>query len=226
MRLLVTGFGPFPRMPRNPSGGLALAIAASPRLRLHGIAARACVLTTAYATLAAELDPLLGDEPDAVLLVGVAARSTKVRIERHASSRRSTLFPDTLGDMPERLETGAGDRTPKSRRTDVNTIAALRRLPGRSLPARDSRDAGRYLCNAAYFRALARRGPTLFAHIPKEPVPRRIKGSAPLLVGTRWRRRLTAALVDVAIDMIRTARTARPFAFSSGEPGPRLAKII
>ena len=36
-----------------------------------------------------------------------------------------------------------------------------------------SRDAGRYLCNAAYFRALAEGCPAVFLHIPMPPRTKR-----------------------------------------------------
>lgn len=208
-RLLVTGFGPFPRMPRNPSGALALAVAASPRLRLHGIEARGFVLTTAYSTLAAELDPLLAAEPEVALLIGVAGRSTKVRLETRATSRRSTLFPDVRGDRPERPETRGDARREGVRRTRVDAAVGLAALRRHGLPARASRDAGRYLCNAAYFRALARSGPTLFIHIPKSPASRpRGRGGAGRghPVGPGWSAALRDALVDMAIEMARQAR--------------------
>lgn len=214
-RLIVTGFGPFPRMPSNPSAALAQAVAASPRLRLHDVAARAVVLTTAYATLPGELDPLLAEQADAVLMIGVAGRSIKVRVETRATSRRSTLFPDAMGGVPRGLSTrkAAGD----SRLARVNVLAALRRLRGRGLPARPSRDAGRYLCNAAYFRALtARSGPTLFIHIPRTPIARRagrpVSRTHP--VGVRWRMALARALSDVALDLVASSRrvaAAGPF---------------
>lgn len=211
MRLLVTGFGPFPRMPRNPSAGLAIAVAASPRLRLAGISAEAAVLTTAYAALAGELDPLLAAKPDVVLLIGVAGRAAKVRIEGRATSRRSTLFPDIHGDVPGRPAARASDEP--ARRTGVNVDAAVSNLRRRGLPARHSRDAGRYLCNAAYYLALGRRNetgrPTLFIHIPKTPRPRRRieRGRATRHpVGSRWQAALARALVDVAMDLARQAR--------------------
>lgn len=222
MRALVTGFGPFPRMPRNPSAGVARAVAASPRLRLAGLDATAFVLTTAYAALAPELDPLLAQEPDIVLMIGVAGRSEKVRVETRASARRSTLFPDALGELPHRPRAGAKARSGAARRTRVNAGFALRCLRLRGLPARLSRDAGRYLCNAAYFRALSRPGPTLFLHIPKPPTPRprrdvgrqpRNRRDAGRLVGARWRRTLATALVDILIGLRPEARrVVRPAA--------------
>ena len=201
LRLLVTGFGPFPTMPRNPSAALAEAVAASPRWRLFGIAAEMRILTTAYGTLASELDPLLGSAPDAVLMTGVAGRSRAIRVETRATSRRSTLFPDVAGDTA--LWPAAAGR--HERRTRAGTIAALHRLQRAALPCRLSRNAGRYLCNACYFRALARPMPVLFIHIPK-----RLRGGRP---GARSRParlpldvRLRDALVQIGLDMIRDGR--------------------
>lgn len=205
-RLLVTGFGPFPRMRRNPSADLAKAVATSPRLRLYRIEAMSFVLTTAYGALPTELDPLLAAEPDILLLVGVAGRSAKVRIETRATSRRSTLFPDACGDKPARPEAG-GEAV---RHTRINVAAAQSALRARGIPARISRDAGRYLCNAAYFRALARKAPTVFVHIPKPPraSQRTIRHDAGRRrwVGPGWRRALSRALVDIALEMAREAR--------------------
>ena len=214
-RLLVTGFGPFPRMPRNPSGEVALSLASAPRLRLHGIAAQAAILTTAYATLPGELNPLLADGPDLVLMLGVAGRSDRVRVETRATARRSTLFPDVSGHMPGHP---LPHRSVMARDTRVSGLASLRRLAARRLPARLSRDAGRYLCNAAYFRALAGEAPTLFVHIPKVPRNRPVRPGRTRLVGARWRKALTSALVDVAIGMTRHASGALPGSAMAGPP--------
>lgn len=68
-----------------------------------------------------------------------------------------------------------------------------------------SQDAGRYLCNAAYLRALAEPSPTLFLHIPKPP---RIASRKALERRTRltWSERLAEAFVQVAIDLARRGR--------------------
>lgn len=200
MRLLVTGFGPFPRMLRNPSAGMARAVAAAPRLRLHGIEARSLVLTTAYASLLPELDPPLAAEPDIVLMLGVAGRAPCVRVEERATSRRSALLADARGARPQ-MRAGPG----AARRTCVPIAPVLRNLARHCIEARRSRDAGRYLCNAAYFHALAKTGPTLFIHIPKPKEPRRA-GERRRLAGAPWRRSLAAALVEIVIGMGPLAR--------------------
>ena len=166
VRLLITGFGPFPRVPRNPSERLARALAAHPRLRLAGVEARALVLATTYPALDEVLLPALGaPSPDAVLMLGVAGRRRHVSLETRAVNRVSRLFPDASGRVAARLAYRPGE--PHVRRARAPLAALLAAMRGRGLDARPSRDAGRYLCNASSYAALgAGAAPTIFVHVP------------------------------------------------------------
>ncbi len=206
MRLLVTGFGPFPTMPRNPSAALATAVAASPRWPVRGVAAEARILTTAYAALGSELGPALASRPDAVLMIGVAGRSKRIRVERRATARRSTLFADAAG---EAAASPSIRGSPCTRVGPVPPAPALRILRRYGLPSRISRDAGRYLCNAAYFRALEGPAPVLFIHIPKPPRVARLAAAPRRRARQGWNTRLAAALVDIVIMMLRNAQRGR-----------------
>lgn len=161
--LLVTGFGPFPGMPRNPSETLARQVG---RLGRHGIAGfpvRTLILRTAYAAIPEMLEPALAERPAAVLMIGVAGRAKRVRVEARALNRASRLFPDASGRMPATLRL---DRDgPPLRRAPIadRALVALRHHGIAAIP---SVNAGRYLCNASYFRALAEDCPVLFLHIP------------------------------------------------------------
>jgi LAO/AO transport system kinase len=198
-RLLVTAFGPFRpcRAIRAlpPPGRRRL-----PRWRLHGVDAQALILTTAYGTLAREFDPPLAGRPDAVLMIGVAGRSKGVRVEWRATTRRSTLFPDVAG---ERAEKPVAGRSRPVRSTPLPPRKMLLVLRRHGLPSRLSRDAGRYLCDAAYYRALGTGLPVLFIHIPKDPDPNR-----PGRRKGHWPQRLAAALADIGSSFC-------------GRPGPR-----
>jgi pyroglutamyl-peptidase len=165
-RLLVTGFGPFPRVPRNPSERLARALAGHPRLRLRGIEARALILATTYPAVDAVLVPHLREtRPDAVLMLGVAARRRHVSVETRAVNRVSRLFPDGGGRVAARLAFRPGG--PHVRPARAPIAGLIRRLRASGLDARASRDAGRYLCNASSYAALEAGGaPTIFIHIP------------------------------------------------------------
>lgn len=210
-RLLVTGFGPFPGVPRNPSAEIARRVAASPRWRRLDVAASCLVLPTTYAALDDVLDPALGREaPDAVLMIGVAGRSRRVRIERRAVNRASLFLPDAAGRHPGGLTLDDGPMARHLGTSPVRLRAVLRR---HAVPCHISQDAGRYLCNAAYYRALTTPLPVLFVHIPKPPARSRrsVNGSARL----SWNDKLAAALVDVAVQLLN--RAAR----EPGSPGCR-----
>ena len=200
-RLLVTGFGPFPGIARNPSAEIARRVAASPRWRRLGIEAQALILPTTYAALSEVLEPVLaGDAPDAVLMIGVAGRSRQVRIERRALNRASLLLPDAAGRRPGRLTIADG---PPARRLVTSPARLETLLKQRGIACRVSQHAGRYLCNAAYYRALAAPCPVLFVHIPKPPRPsRRHEGGPPERLP--WAEGLAAALVDAALLTLRS----------------------
>ena len=162
-RLLVTGFGRFPGISVNPSAEIARRVAASPRWRRLGIEAEALVMPTAYAAIDAVLAPALAGGFDAVLMIGVAGRARHVRVERRAANRASLLSPDVerRRRTAPALAPGASHRISRAGAT-----AALARLRRAGIPCRLSQDAGRYLCNASYFAALAAPMPVLFLHIP------------------------------------------------------------
>jgi pyroglutamyl-peptidase len=168
MRVLLLGFGPFPGAPRNPSADLAQKLARRRRPLLADLERRAHVLATTYAAVERDLPKLLADKPEIVLVFGLAARRRDVCVETRARNAVSVLFPDAGGYRPRhsRIERGGPDahvgRAPFHR-----LLGALR---AHHVAARLSRDAGRYLCNYAYWRALAHaadgRPLVQFVHIP------------------------------------------------------------
>jgi pyroglutamyl-peptidase len=186
-------------MPRNPSAEIARRVAASPRWRRLEVSVQCLILPTTYSAIEEQLAPALdGEAPDAVLMVGVAGRSKCIRIERRAMNRASVLLADAAGRLARgpTLTNGAPART--LRMSPVRVRAVLKR---HALPCRISQDAGRYLCNAAYFRALAVPRPVLFIHIPKPP-RRRPRRAVDQTARTSWNERLTAAFVDVAVRLL------------------------
>jgi pyroglutamyl-peptidase len=214
-RLLVTGFGPFPGVSVNPSAEVARRVAASPRWRRLGIEAQALVLPTAYASVAQVLTPVLRDGGfDAVLMIGVASRARRIRVERRAANRASILFPDASGQRGAGLTFGRG---PAHRLAAGRPFQALRHLRRHRLPAAISQDAGRYLCNTCYFAALAEPMPVLFLHIPKAPRRRPRRAAASRRPGATWPERLAAAFVDIGLDLLAQARRQR---LKRGAPRP------
>src|SRR5262249_6848822 len=99
--VLITGFGPFPGAPCNPTAALATALARRRSPGSREIKRIAHVFATSYAAVERELPELMArHRPDIVLLFGLAQRTPYLRIEARAKNRRSTLFADIAGLHP------------------------------------------------------------------------------------------------------------------------------
>jgi pyroglutamyl-peptidase len=170
LRVLVAGFGPFPGAPRNPSGDLAMALGRMRRPGLADVKIHAHVFPTIYAAVAKDLPRLLAKhEPDAVLLFGLAGRNDRVRIETRAVNAASLIHPDAARHTPFSRMLYPKAPAELFVRPEVRRLIAAARRGG--VPARLSRDAGRYVCNASLFACLdktrgARRPLVTFIHIP------------------------------------------------------------
>ncbi|MGP9820528.1 pyroglutamyl-peptidase I family protein [Salinarimonas sp. NSM] len=200
-RLLITGFGPFPGVPRNPTEILARRLAADPRWRRRGIAAEALVLPTTWRAVDEILLPRIRQiRPDAVLMLGVAARRRRVTIEVRALNRVGRLLPDAAGGLPMRLAYRPGEPFVRRARIAVAPLLAAMNAaaPGTT---RLSRNAGRYLCNGASYAALGEPGPAalIFVHVPMPRETGRPLGTAgDRPDAARMLRALTAAAGRVA----------------------------
>jgi pyroglutamyl-peptidase len=168
MRVLLAGFGPFPGAPSNPSAALVRRLARRRRPALAEMARSVHVFATNYACVDRDLAKLFAQKPDVVLIFGLAGRRHQICIETRARNAVSVLFPDARGARPANnvIAPGGPSALPGN--------APFRRLLGAAATGRApiglSRDAGRYLCNYVYWRALerARNGEPLvqFVHIP------------------------------------------------------------
>jgi len=179
MNILLVGFGPFPGAPRNPSADLVKRLASRRRPALAATIRTAHIFATAYAAVDNELPKLFADNPDIVLMFGLAARRRHLCVEMEARNARSILFPDVRGYRPARGVIALGEKA--TRRGGAPFARLLAAARASRMPARLSRDPGRYVCNYSYWRALeiAGRGnlPLVqFIHIPRvrfEPGPKR-----------------------------------------------------
>ena len=179
MRVLITGFGPFPGAPFNPSAALAKALTRRRRPALAGIERATHIFATTYASVDRDLPKLFAQKqkPDIVLMFGVAGRRRQLCIETRARNAVSLLFPDAGGYRPRHGVIKL--RGPAA----LTGNAPFARLAG-AAGTRLSRDAGCYLCNYVYWRALEHARGTRplvqFVHIP--PVsskPRRRRPGKP-----------------------------------------------
>jgi pyroglutamyl-peptidase len=168
MHVVLTGFGPFPGTPANPSAVLVKALARRRRPALADIVCIGHVFATAYAAVDRDLPKLFGNAPDIVLMFGVAARRRQLCIETRARNALSLLHPDTRGYRPPRSVIAPDGPIALRGRAPFSHLLDAARTGG--FPARLSRDAGRYVCNYVYWRALERargsRPLVLFVHIP------------------------------------------------------------
>ncbi len=166
--VLLIGFGPFPGAPFNPSAVLVKALARRRRPAFAEIALSTHVFATTYAAIDRDLPKLFAAKPDIILMFGLAGRRRHLCIETRARNAVSSLFPDASGHRPQRGVIVPGEKA--ERRGPAPYADLLGAVRASHFPARMSRDAGRYLCNYAYWRTLERahNGHPLvqFVHIP------------------------------------------------------------
>ena len=202
--VLITGFGRFPGAPFNPSGPLARAVGKRRRPALADVKRVVHIFQTSYAAVDRDLPKLIAQhKPDIILMFGLAARTPQVRVETRARNARSTLFPDVTGYRPDAREIVPGKPASYGNAPFARLLAAARNSRLRS---RLSGDAGRYLCNYIYWRALeaaSRSGTQLtqFIHIPWVPIVRRRPG--------RKKRMSHAALARAGEAILLTLLAAR-----------------
>lgn len=168
--VLLTGFGPFPGVPKNASTELVarLAAVARPHFPDHRFEVR--ILDTAWETTPAAIaDCYTGATPVAALHFGVSDRARGFVIETLARNTcRST--PDCNGAIPS--ASCLDESAPGVLAVTISAEGLAARLRKLGLPVALSDDAGGYLCNAALFHSLTcagRAGAATrigFIHIP------------------------------------------------------------
>jgi pyroglutamyl-peptidase len=204
--VLVTGFGPFPGAPFNPTKPLVGRLTRLRRPILANVKIVPHVFQTSYAAVDRELRSLIAKhKPDALLMFGLALRAKTLRIETRA---RNTvrLSPDATGYAPRRGTIVPGGQAALAIPAPVASLLAAARES--RIPIVRSRDAGAYLCNYLCWRASETVGkskqPRLaaFVHVPpvrRVPRPRKVtKKSLTLDKLTRTASFLLVALVAAA----------------------------
>ncbi len=166
VRVLVTGFGPFPGVPDNASAQLVRSLAQS--AQIPGIELFAEVLPVSWADAGrAAREAIARVEPHAILHFGVSKRVSGFEIETRAFN--------TSG--PKKDHAGLVRPGSPLDRSGMPVLSAtmppavlLRALRRGGFSAQLSRNPGRYLCNALFYWSLADAGssskPVSFIHIP------------------------------------------------------------
>lgn len=169
--ILITGFGPFPGAPFNPTEALVRSLARLRRTALSDTTLAFHIFTTSYAAVDRDLPALIArHRPDMLLMFGLAARTRTLRIETRARNALA-LLPDAAGGTLPRSQITAGASAALRLPAPFPHLAdAARRA---RVPVRLSRDAGKYLCNYLIWRATEAtgrpQGPRLaaFIHVPE-----------------------------------------------------------
>jgi pyroglutamyl-peptidase len=178
--ILLTGFGPFPGAPFNPTAALIGALMRRRRPAFAGVKFIGHVFQTSYAAVDHDLPSLVSrHRPAAIVMFGLATRTKHVRLERLARNRRSIVAPDAAGSAAPKAI--IDPRRPAVLFGRVAFAALLQAARRSRVAAVYSFDAGRYLCNYAYWRAAVlmrdRGAKVIFIHVPLVAcAPRRRRG--------------------------------------------------
>jgi pyroglutamyl-peptidase len=167
--LLITGFGPFPGAPHNPTADVVERLLNqnwAPRgFAAHGLVAP--VLWSASAEILAEAARASGCA--GVLMLGIAGKAREFRVEMRAQNHVDRRRPDADGKLwrADKIDpTG-----PASARSTAPVADMVRAIEGAGYPSVASSDCGDYLCNFSFYRLLTGLGdgapPISFLHVPR-----------------------------------------------------------
>lgn len=168
IKLLVTGFGAFPGVRKNPSLMLLTQLERRrARLARLGISLDLQALPVVYSGIGRHLaDIVAKSRPDGIIHFGLAGRRRCLSVELQARNRANPLRPDAAGVPPATslLQAGAPPVL-KSRLPAPHIVAAWRRA---GIAGGVSHDAGDYVCNACLYLSLSRSGAARvgFIHLP------------------------------------------------------------
>jgi pyroglutamyl-peptidase len=170
LRILVTGFEPFPGAPFNPTQPLVARLLRLRRPALSDVELSGHIFPVTYSAVDRQLPELLAlRQPQALLMFGLASRTPWIRIETRARNAVTTLWPDAAHT---RVRKGSISGGADAMMFGPHTKKLLRAADGTGIDARASRDAGSYLCNYLSWRAIEATchdaGPRLaaFVHVP------------------------------------------------------------
>jgi pyroglutamyl-peptidase len=209
LRILITGFGPFPGAPFNPTGPLVARLLRLRRPAFADVEFLGHIFPVTYNAVDRELPQVLAKRrPQALLMFGLASRTAHVRIETRARNAVTMLWPDAAQTRSRKGSIAGGT---DAKMFGPHTAKLLRAAVGTGLDARASRDAGSYLCNYLSWRAVEAvdtdNGPRLaaFVHVPllaRDGVCRR-KGMPRITLDE-----LVDAGEAMLLEMVRLARRA------------------
>ena len=170
MKILLTGFEPFLKMPTNASWEAIKLVSDRPgkNLQVHKL-----LLPVEY-DKAAEilLDAVRKLRPEAVLSVGVAAKRRSLTLEYTAVNVKDSTNPDNAGKVY--IYDKIIDEGDTALYTNLPFAEAIDAMLAQGVPASPSFDAGTYVCNNVFYRLMydikymGRKTYGGFLHVPPE----------------------------------------------------------
>lgn len=221
--ILLTGFGPFPGVPRNASADLVAQLGAIAPNYFSEFDFVPRVLPVDWSETPHRLLELLRKSRPAISVhFGVSSRATGFVIEQHAYNETHAIEDDT-GRAPDTGRLVAGDRSRRTSTLPARTI--VKALHRHGYPAVLSEDPGRYLCNAVLFHALRHataadpRTRSGFVHIPAS-LDGTVQG-APSLIS--WEEALSGSLrvIEACVHASRRTLTVARRSAAIADPGLR-----
>jgi len=209
LRILITGFGPFPGAPSNPTQPLVARLTRLRRPAFDDVTIASHIFPVTYAAVDRQLPDVLAKvKPHALLMFGLAARTSYLRIETRARNAVTMLWPDAANTRSSKRGIASNA---DAMMFGPHTAKLLRSARLTGIDARPSRDAGAYLCNYLSWRAIESvnaGGPRLaaFIHIPllaRSGASRR-KGAPRITL-----EELVDAGEAMLLEMVQLTRTAR-----------------
>ncbi len=153
MRVWVTGFGPFPGAPVNPTEWLVDQLGALAPEAVGASELYCDVLPSEFSRAQAIVaDRHRSLAPDIAVHFGLHAQTAKIQLERQAANMIGADKADAAGAVPECRQI---DNNGPPARQCAWPAAMVDTLVRQGLAANYSDDAGNYVCNAVYYRSLA-----------------------------------------------------------------------
>jgi pyroglutamyl-peptidase len=174
LRILITGFRPFPGAPYNPTEKLVERLVRLRRPAFDDLERVGHIFPVTYSAVDRELPALIQNHhPHALLMFGLASRTPHMRVETRARNTVTQIWPDA--DHTRVQGRAIVSNSDATRRFGPHTTLLLRAAQDTGVAVKSSLSAGYYLCNYLSWRAIEATirhdGPRLaaFIHVPLVP---------------------------------------------------------
>jgi pyroglutamyl-peptidase len=163
-KVLVTGFEPFGSMSENSSWAVAERVAA---YGIEGVVVEC--LPVSFARVGDALRKAVEEHrPDVIIMLGQAASSDCVRLERVALNMMDSKMGDNDGFVPDELPIRPGEENALFSTLPLKQLCETIRQQG--IAVKVSNSCGLYVCNCLYYEALRMckelEMQAIFVHLP------------------------------------------------------------